>query len=850
MRLSILALLCCSCTASAVEPKMAPRQPPGVAAGDVVRPTAYRLTLELDPDSDGFRGRVEIDLDVLANSRIIELHSVELAVARAVLVQGDQSQRAEVSPAPQRERLVLRFDADLEVGRAVLALDFSGTFGTEVGLFKQRAGSHAYVFTDFQPIDARRAFPCFDEPRFRTPFSLTVVAPSQHVVASNGVVVSKRTLSGGRSESQFRQTPPIPTYLVAVTVGPFEVVKGPDAPVPVRVLALRGRSHEARAAITLMPRYLEHVARYTDIPVPIRKLDLVAVPKMDGAMENHALFLFDDDLLLLPAAAGARHRHMVHMVLAHEAAHVWFGNLVGFRRWQDLWLSEGFATLIADEIGMAFHPEEHIEVRQMLYRYDAMLVDRDPWARAIDEIGSGERAAERAFDPLSYKKAGAVLSMIQAGIGRSRFRAAVRRYLRPGRSRVAAVPDLAAALAAEDPRVPAVIASFTSQSSFPVLAATVSCEQGKAARVDIEQRADPWLKLAALRPGPAKRPWHLPLCVAYGPDARADNRRKVCGWMTSSRMSLPLESCPAWVFANAGGNAYARLAVDEQSLSSLTQAPLTPRERATLLDSLAAEIQVGSIGTAAAAPHLERAHGVHETELAIRLVRALSRSGAFSQRELVAAGGALVRRAMRVLWPTKSGPPPGNSSHKRDLLLVAGLELADPAVRKNLKAAAIRALDSGPKPGDDRELVIAALEVFADNLDLAAVERFARDTATAPSARIPYRIGVLASLRRSDGAQRALTFVLGHPRLAPFASVLVMSYASTPAVAPMVLKLAATRRELLTLRPAAELRQGFGRGLCNLSDLRRLDELLPPPPADMAAASIRRCAAQRRIVRR
>ncbi|HWN72091.1 MAG TPA: M1 family metallopeptidase, partial [Haliangium sp.] len=335
---------------------------PGFHLGDAVVPLAYELDLELDPRLTRYQGRVAIDVRIDQPVRAIWLHAADLAVDGAhleleageasrasqagearqardapALVRadvhvetslrgGDAGRPAGPDPVPSSEVIRLDLARPVAPGRARLVLTFVGHYGQRVGIFRQEAGGDAYVFSDFEPVDARRAFPCFDEPRFKTPWRIALTVPAGMHGLSNMPAERTEPLPRGQVRLRFAPTRPLPTYLVAVAAGPFELVDGPTAPVPLRIVVPRGRAAWAQDALEMAPPLLAFVQGYFGTDVPFPKLDFISVPELSGAMENPGLITVGSHILLSdPDHPSIPQRRLLAMVIAHELAHLWFG---------------------------------------------------------------------------------------------------------------------------------------------------------------------------------------------------------------------------------------------------------------------------------------------------------------------------------------------------------------------------------------------------------------------------------------------------------------------------------------------------------------------------------------------
>lgn len=808
-------------------------------------PTDYRLHLEIDPRRPAFRGHVSIAIDVLAPVHELRLDAVGLEVSSARVRQGERGLDPQVVHDAEHEQIVLSLSKRLVVGQARIDLDYTASFGTDIGLFRKNVDERWYVFSDFQPVDARRAFPCFDRPRHRTPWTVDAVVPRGLVVAGNMPIARRKSARPGFERVELETTPPLPSYLIGLAVGPFDVTRGPTSPVPLRALTVRGRGSMAKTALERMPAYLRWLADYTGIEAPLGKLDLVAVPGLDGAMENHGLFTFNEDILLLPVDDTAS-RQLLHMVLAHEAAHIWFGNLVGFVRWNELWLSEGFATFMADEVGKALHPEESIEVRQIVYRQDAMHVDRYPDVRAIDELERGPRAAEGAFDPLSYKKAGAVLATLQSALGATAFRSAVRRYLREQRGRAVAATTLRSYLSAGRAEVAAIVDGLTERPGVPLLSARLQCTGTDGARVRIEQSRLRWMPGD---PGAKAAPWTLPLCVRYGGEEGAKER---CVIGSSAELEVRLDTCPPWWMVNGDGRAYAQLAVDEDAAARWAKTPMGAREWATAVDAVDSALDAGTLrpgrGVALLGAALTQDQQ-HVTELVLRLTRRLLRhlDGADRAALDASVGRWLVERA-RKLGFSGAADTVHDRIHRSAILVLAGTAFADAYTVSEARAIAEAALSSSV-PELSRAMRIAALEIVAHHMAPADVDALVdRCESERDLERLRDIIGTLASVARADSAERVLERFVASQRLRPFVGHLLVGFAGTPTTATVALEFLMRSGGTSQGEPGL-LRDRFSVGLCETERIGALDRVAPPEDGDLAADRIRRCAIRRQLWR-
>ncbi|MGH3054687.1 MAG: M1 family metallopeptidase, partial [Gaiellaceae bacterium] len=344
---------------------------------DVATPTQYRLELTVDPAQPTFSGTVSITIQLRVPTSLIQLHARDLVIRTAAAQRANGPPVAAVAVSGKNGGLALLFSEPLAGGEHVIHIAFEGRFADGlVGLYRVPIAGQFYAFTQFEALHARRAFPCFDEPRFKTPWQITLRVPHGLVAASNTRIIAIRP-DGAFDVVRFAASEPLPTYLVAVAVGPFDVVNGAPGPVPLRVLTVHGKGPLAGYVLQRTPRILAVLSDYFGRPYPYDKLDLVAVPDFAaGAMENAGLVTFRETLILLDASrASVAEKYACESVVAHELSHQWFGDLVTMEWWDDLWLNEGFATWMATKVLMTTAPEFHANLDAVGETNEAMQAD-------------------------------------------------------------------------------------------------------------------------------------------------------------------------------------------------------------------------------------------------------------------------------------------------------------------------------------------------------------------------------------------------------------------------------------------------------------------------------------------
>jgi alanyl aminopeptidase len=578
-----------------------------------VVPTHYALDLELDPDADTFTGVVRIEVSVGEPTSRIWLHGRNHTVSRATVTAGGKTIEAKYTQATESGVVALTLAEAVPAGTAVIELTWITPFAPGLeGLYRAESAGLRYAFTQFEATAARKMFPCFDEPAFKTPFDISLTIPSGLKAAANTLVVSEMPAKNGKKTLRFAKTEKLPTYLLALAVGDLDIVEAPaiapngvrTTPLPFRGVAAKGQGARLAYALEHTPEILNALEQYTGIPYPYDKLDIVAVPDFDaGAMENAGLITFREQLLLLdPATVTEGQRRGFVYVMAHELAHQWFGNLVTMKWWDDIWLNEAFASWMDNKITDELHPEFHVGAAAIVDTQRAMASDSLVAARQIRQPIVSHDDIENAFDAITYAKGSGVIEMIERWVGKETFQKGIRAYLAEHRFGNTSYEDMMRALdtaAARD--VGSAFRTFLLQPGLPLVRVTTACGGGKAEVTVAQSR---YLPVGSK--GTAGSSWQIPMCVRYEVGGAL---KETCALIGQGNDKIALEGgvCPAWVMPNAEGAGYFRFALSSEDLEKLrTKAwkKLSTRERLALADSLSAAF--GS-GDAAAADVLDTA---------------------------------------------------------------------------------------------------------------------------------------------------------------------------------------------------------------------------------------------------
>jgi puromycin-sensitive aminopeptidase len=564
---------------SAAKPKLRPHR----LAPDV-RPVDVDVHVEVDPSSGAdFSGQVTHRLSLDKRRRSLELHADDLAVSGAVAEAAGRRLAGRIVRHPERETIEVMLPEALSPGDATLTLAFRGKLRGDLrGLYAARSGERAYAFTQLEAADARRFFPCFDEPAMKARFRLSVTTSTRNTVLSNNPVDKIEPLGRGRRTVHFRRTPPLSTYLLALAVG--ELVASEPVhcgETEIRVWHVPGKERLTAFGLEAARETLARLEAYFDLPYPYEKLDLVAVPDFEaGAMENAGAVFFRETLLLVdPETATLSEKKRAAEVICHELAHMWYGDLVTMAWWDDLWLNEAFATWMAFHVVDAWKPEWKMWNDFQHHRAAALGLDALSETHPIYVKVRTPSEATQNFDLITYEKGASVVRMIERFLGAETFREGVRRYIRAHQEDNAVAADLWDALAeASGQDVEPVVRAWIEQPGFPLL---------RLRRTERDGRS--WLRfeqerfLASPRAKAPQALWPVPW---VGRVASGESTRSVRQLLTRRRgeIELPVRG-PRFVYGNAEEGGFYRPLHDAAELAALAGAleALLPVERMGLV---------------------------------------------------------------------------------------------------------------------------------------------------------------------------------------------------------------------------------------------------------------------------
>src|SRR3954469_21366788 len=795
--LAALALSLAACAAAGTDRPVTPTASVPLASRQIptqlpsnVRPLQYALWITPDAANLVFSASALIDIEVKAPTREIVLNAADLTfrkVTLAPLAGGEAVAASDVSTDAAAQTATFRFPATIAPGRYRLSIDYAGKIYTQAAGFfaldyDSAAGRKRALFTQFEASDARRLFPSWDEPQFRTPYNLTVTVPAARDLVANMPQAGVQQQPGGLKTVTFQRPPPMSSYLVFLGIGEFDRIATTAAGTEIGVVAKRGSGQNGRWAMESAARILPFYNSYFGTPFPLPKLDNVAGPgssQFFGAMENWgAIFSFESALLLDPAITSEASRQRIFEVAAHEMAHQWFGDLVTMAWWDDLWLNEGFASWMATKATAALHPEWEPGLGIVDARESAMRLDSVSSTHPVVQRISTVEQISQAFDSITYSKGEAVLTMLEGYVGSEAWRRGVQDYIRAHKYSNTQTDDLWQAVerAAGKP-VPAIAHDFTLQPGVPLIRVEgARCTGGKTV-MTLRQS-----EFSRDRPDKAALAWHVPVIASGlgGGEART---------LLTGTGSVTVPGCGP-VLLNSGQSGYYRTLYSAPLLDRLT-ASYGQMKAVDQLGLLSDTWGLGLAGYQSAARALDLVDRVPDganSRLYARTAAILNQvygmyEGDAAHRAMVArhASKRLGPVLARIGWTTKPGEPAPVTVLRSELIGTLG-DMGDPAV----VAEANRLYASGDPLATSGGLRSTILAVVARNIDAAGWERL---HAPAKAETNPL---VKASLYRALGsardpalAQRALDLALTDEPGATTSSAIIGSVAGGPPRLPL-----------------------------------------------------------------
>ena len=695
---------------------------------DVV-PIDYTVAITPDPAKLAFTGEESIKLQVRSATATVILNSLNEELTDVRL---DGQPVAKVASDDTQQLTTVTLARPAQPGTHTLTFGYRGKLETQPhGLFVQHyktadGAAGMLLSTKMESTDARRMFPCWDEPAFRATFALTVTVPAQWATVSN-MPVAKRVEQGALATTTFARSPKMPSYLIEFSGGELAQIRAGVGPTQLGVWAVRGREQDGSIALGDAQQVLADYNDYFGYPYPLPKLDAIAVPGgFSGAMENWGAITYNDQLLLLNAQSTVRSRQVVFAVQAHEMAHQWNGDLVTMGWWDDLWLNESFASWRATKETDLRHPEwkwleQSDGAKEFAMRSDARLA-----SHPIQQHVANELQAANAFDEITYQKGEAVLRMFEAYLGPDVFRDGIRRYMKAHAYSNATAQDLWNAMsAASGTDFGQVAANWTEQMGFPLVKVAASCGAQGQREIALSQT-----RFLLHGEDPSGLRWSVPLRIRAGA-----NGTPVAVLLRTDGQKVAAGQCSEPLSVNADLRGFYRVSYDQATLATNTRSfgTLPDLDRIALLDDewalVLAERQDLSayLGLAAAMGSDADARAWEQIAAALGTIEHSERGSA--EHSAFAAFARSVLRPMqeRLGWDEKPGETPDVQQLRRTLLRELGV-LGDPDVIAEARRRYQTFLkDHAAIKPDDQEVVLTIVAQYADRATFEQLHIIARD---------------------------------------------------------------------------------------------------------------------------
>lgn len=721
----------------------------------VVIPEHYVLTITPDIEAERFSGEVTIEAGVQLPTDTVELNSAEIQFRSAEVTAGGQTQKARVTVDEKAERATLRVDRPLPVGPATIRIAYDGILNRQLrGFYLGIASGKKYLASQMEATDARRAFPSFDEPDLKATFQINVIANEKHMVISNAPAESETAGPvAGKKTVRFATTPRLSTYHIALVVGDFACLSDSVDGLALRVCSQPDRVELGRFALDATKDVIRDLNRYFDIDYPFTKLDQIALTDFSaGAMENPGAVTYRETVLLVDpktAPIGSQRRSIG--TIAHELAHMWFGDLVTMRWWDDIWLNEGFASWLGSRTIERVRPQWTSGTAAAGSVGRPMASDVLVATRPIRKSAETPDEIDQLFDGIAYGKTAALLRMLEAYVGEEKFREGINLYMQRNAFSNASSGDFAGAIDdATGGAVTEILASYVSQPGVPLVRVESSRCEGGDTIVALSQSR---FVLDANRKV-EEGLWSIPVCFGKGS----------CVVLRERRQTFRLSGCGQPLFANDEGFGY-YITAYEPSVHQDFTAPkaLSASERMALMRDEWLLVRTGERRLDA---YLDLASSFEDDpELAHDVLSHLK----YAARYLVADADrpllqALLRRqATPVLcdlgWTSRPTDTPEQRELRNLALGILGDEAADPATQRRARELTHRWLR-------DRNAI--APEVVSEVTRLAAIggdsrlyETFLKGyrTATTPAEKSRF-LSLLSAFRNPALVQRTLEWTL------------------------------------------------------------------------------------------
>ncbi len=744
-------------------------------------PVSYALNFKIDPRQDTFTGETKIRIKLAKQADHVWIHGQDLTVSNVAVLDAAGKSHKGTYTAEKEGVAKIGFDASLPAQEIQVVVDYTAPFNEKLeGLYKVKVDNDAYAMTQMEAISARFAFPGFDEPRFKTPFDITLTVPDDQAVMANTLPKHEEKSADGKWKTiTYNTTKPLPTYLVAWAVGPWDVVDAapipPNSvrknPLPLRGIGPRGTGSQLKWILQQTPDIVKYYEEYTNIAYPWDKLDLLGAPDFSaGAMENAGLITFRDALLRTDDHTPADTFRAAFNVTSHEVAHQWFGDLVTVPWWDDIWLNESFATWAQGKETVALRPQYQGELNRLDATRGAMSSDSLLSARRIRQPINDHGDIENAFDGITYQKGAAVLRMFEEWLGEDNFRAAMREYLKRHSYGSGSSNDLIATIAEVSKKgdtLTKAMRSFLDQPGVPLVKTELTCSADKASLAMSQSRYLPYGVMAA-----ADSTWSVPVCVRFG---KAGASRTQCFLLEQAKQSFPVESgCADWYLPNADASGYYRFSMNPTEFAALGKSVdrLKPAEQVIYADAIASAFRRGEASPAQVLEALPVLAKSDQPQVATALLGTVEwlHEQLVNKTTLPVLDAYVTHiygpRLQAIGYRKNANESSETTQMREDLANFLALLVRDPVTRKALDAQgrAALGLDGSGKVDlskADPDLLRVALKVTVQEAGQPAFDAVINELKTNHQTRQRYTLlAALASTHDSELSQRALDYGL------------------------------------------------------------------------------------------